>query len=222
MRVIDYNFNVKVHLRLKEDSPGNDFKKEKLLRNVMLMRKELHKGLHKKDQNKNDKLTTKFIWNHRICIDKEITRITLTSEDKVITQALYQILDHSNAFPLGSHQLSKRHYFKVMLPLLNKIRQKVKMIQLDPDMDGRTAIIFNLPHSTQLRDLWILLKKDGMIKYIILPKHRDRNNFRYDFIQTFDEATTRIIIRKFSGMSFQETSLKLDWAHKRSTEYETF
>lgn len=188
----------------------------------MLMRKELHQGLHKKDQNKNDKLTTKFIWNHRICIDKEITRIALTSEDKVITQALYQILDHSNAFPLGSHQLSKRHYFKVMLPLLNKIRQKVKMIQLDPDMDDRTAIIFNLPHSTQLCDLWILFKKDGMIKYIILPKHRDRNNLRYDFIQTFDEATTRIIIRKFSRMSFQETSLKLDWAHKRSTEYETF
>lgn len=86
-RVIDYNSKGEVRMRFKDDSPCNDKKEEKLLRDILLQRKEpsFRRRTH------SEKILEDFIKSNIKWMDKHTAKSALQGNDSDIKEALNQI-----------------------------------------------------------------------------------------------------------------------------------
>lgn len=90
------------------------------------------------------------------------------------------------------------------------------MPQVD-NKDKYTGFISNIPDSAQLKDFWLLFKKEGRIKDIVLPQNRDRNNKRYGFVKVFEKKMLERLISKYNGHFLKDKRIFVSWAKKRNT-----
>lgn len=85
--MVDYNSKGEVRLRFKKDSPWNDSKEEKILRDVLLMKKESNKKtlnhVHK-TENISDNLVIEFTRGYEGLFHKDITVKAVKGDDKTI------------------------------------------------------------------------------------------------------------------------------------------
>lgn len=81
-----------------------------------------------------------------------------------------------------------------------------------------SILIHNLPQHASTRDIWLYFNKDRWVRDIILPRKRDKNNFRIGFLIVQLKDHTQNIINKLSGTYFlgNKLLLKLSAFHSDS------
>lgn len=138
-------------MRLKDDSSWNDVKEEKLLRNVLLMRKSLNEK-EKKATSDEDQITLDFINNYSRWVDHETREEVWKGNEKGINKSLDQI--HSKSL----YPASKPSYKDSLLNHLYSSRypEKYKPSCRSPSRQGTsknidhlTAFVTNLHVSCQ-------------------------------------------------------------------------
>lgn len=74
-------------MRFKDESPWNDRKEEKLLRNIFLMKKELNKGNTAQHGIEGD--IQRFIEANRDWVEEDVASKASRGDDRAITKALH-------------------------------------------------------------------------------------------------------------------------------------
>lgn len=230
-RVIDHNSKGEVRLRFRDDSPWNDLKEKKLLREVLLMQKEMKR---QDKTNRMEELTKSFIRGNNKWVDEKVWQEVLQGRDGAITEALQQIHMHS----LRSNPLAKeKESYKDILMSVHKQDMKAERRQDEKDFkrketekeagypdrrpkrnkefENHMVFVYNIPENAQLKELWTIFKKAGSIKDLILPQKRDKYNRRSGFIKTGDNSTVRNLIRVFNGTVIRHSTIGVFYARKK-------
>lgn len=74
-----------------------------------------------------------------------------------------------------------------------------------------------VPLETQAKELWACFKKFGLIKDIILPKKRDRNNRRYGFVKLESRMVALQFLNSTKGLIIGNNRIYFSFARRKST-----
>lgn len=145
-RVIDYNSKGEVRMRFKEDSPWNDIKEEKLLRDVLLLRNEFNRTRTKDEQILEDFIKDNIEW-----VEESTAKAALAGQDEAISEALWQIHERSLR---TTEDVTERNYkatllgqFKRQYTIILKTRAstgKLKHQKGELELNGRVIQSFYL------------------------------------------------------------------------------
>lgn len=145
-----------------------------------------------------------FLLGYKHIIEPSVLDDALSGNDKALSLALGQIHHKSLAHP----SLSEPSFKEKLLLNINENKSPARTTTIrspksvTPETSKNTVFFTGFSNSTNLKDLWVLFKRVGKIKDIILPRRRDRFGNRIGFIIATNGQEAEKMISQFNGMHF--------------------
>ncbi|WOG94173.1 hypothetical protein DCAR_0313466 [Daucus carota subsp. sativus] len=155
-------------------------------------------------------ITCKFLEAYESLIEPSVLRDAIAGNDKAISLALGQVHHHTlsrgEKMDVKSSKQDETHYKEALLSrpasvVLSSGSARKSHVSSPAHKSGNATVFFTgIDRSLHLKDLWMLFKKEGKIKDIILPRKKDKNGNNYGFIILVNAQEANRVIKAFSGM----------------------
>ena len=147
-----------------------------------------------------------FLQAYAELIEPSVLQDALNGNDKALSLALGQIHHHSlikieengiprPVSPYKEALLQKRD----LVPPTTATRQGSGTPSPEKLVSSTKLFFTGIDDSLSLKDLWVLFKKEGKIRDIILPKRRDKNGNKFGFLLAFNKQHADHIKKALHG-----------------------